>query len=189
VRVRVRSAGGTRTLSTKVAGTPPAVPAPAPPAAPAPQIPAPAPGGPLFPPPAQATTGDAAWQAIRGYLADSRFTDCPQGWPACAVEERYSHFANGDHWYCRMTPTSGSDIRSYGQIAQISGAEHNADGSWGVEYFLSSYGNTTFYSWRVAPNGAATGQYWGPGRSPSTGAADQVLTGLQWVRGARDCST
>lgn len=179
VRVTVRpQRGATKTIRVKV-------PAPKAPAPPDPAIP----GAPvLFPPPAAPTTGNPAFEAIRGYLADSRFTDCAAGWPSCAVEERYSHFADGTHWYCRLTPTSGSDIRSVGEIAQISGAEHAADGSWGVEYFLSSYGNTTFYSWSVSPQGVATGRYWGPGRSPSSGAPDQQIGPLQWVRGARDCS-
>ena len=142
----------------------------------------------LFPPPAAATTGDAAFNEIRAYLADSRFTDCPAGWPNCSVEQRYSHFADGTHYYCRLTPTSGSDIRSVGEIAKISGAEHNADGSWGVEYYLSSYGNTTFYSWSVSPMGVVTGRYWGPGRDPSSGAPNESIGPLQWVRGAKDCS-
>ena len=149
-----------------------------------------APSSQLFPAPAAPSTGNAAFEAIKGYLADSRFTDCPAGWPICAVEERYSHFANGDHYYCRLTPTSGSDIKSYGSIAQISGAEHNADGSWGVEYYLSSYGNTTFYSWSVSNQGVVNGRYSPPtpGRDPSSGAPDQGIGPLQWVRGAKDCS-
>jgi hypothetical protein len=195
IKVKLRSAAGTRTLSTRVAGatTPGGGTTPGGETTPGDPISGTPPGGgtgPLFPAPARATTGNEAFEAIKGYCADSRFTDCPAMWPNCAgaLEHRYSHFANGDQYYCRLTATSGSDIRSYGQIAQISGAEHNADGSWGVEYYLSSYGNTTFYSWRVSPDGAVTGQYWGPGQSPSSGPATEVITGLQWVRGARDCS-
>src|ERR1700742_1361062 len=137
VKVKVRTASGTKTVSVKM-------PAPAPP----PPAPAPTPGAaPLFPPPAAAATGNAAFEAIKGYLADSSFTDCPAGWPNCSVETRYSHFAGGAHYYCYLTPTSDADVKSYGEIESISGAEHNADGSWGVEYYLSSYGNRTFYSW------------------------------------------
>jgi hypothetical protein len=187
VKIKLRSGNKTKTLSVKVAG---AAPAPAP-VAPAPVAPAPSPAGtpPLFPPPAAATTGNAAYDEIKGYFADSRFTDCPTGWPTCAVEERYSHFANSDQYYCRLTPSSGSDIKSYGQISRISGAEHHADGSWIVEYYLSSYGNTVFYSWTVSPYGVTTGRYWRPGRDPSSGPPDQSLGPLQWVRGARDCSS
>lgn len=189
VKVKVRSGSKTKTktLSVKVAGTAPVVPAPV---TPVPVTPPPAPTGPppLFPPPAAATSGNAAVEEIKGYFADSRFTDCPAGWPNCAVEERYSHFANGDQYYCRLTPTSGSDIKSYGSISQISGAEHSADGSWGVEYYLNSYGNTVFYSWTVSPYGVANGRYWGPGRSPASGPPNQSIGPLQWVRGAKDCS-
>ena len=86
--------------------------------------------------------------------------------------------------------SSGSDIRSYGSIGanDIAGAEHNADGSWGVEYYLNSYGNRVFYSWSVTDMGVATGRYWGPGRDPSSGAPNEQIGPLQWVRGAKDCS-
>jgi hypothetical protein len=185
VKVKLRSRAGKRSLSTQVAGGAAPGGDPQPPAGVAPPPPGPQP---LFPPPAAPSTGNQAYEAIKGYFADSRFTDCPAMWPNCAVEQRYSHFPNGDQYYCRLTPTSGSDINSYGQILQISGAEQNADGSWGVEYYLSSYGNTTFYSWRVAADGTVTGQYWGPGQSPATGPANEQITGLLWVRGALDCS-
>ncbi|MDA0180854.1 hypothetical protein OJ997_11165 [Solirubrobacter phytolaccae] len=189
VKVKVRPArGATKTISVKVPAAP-TPPAPAPTAPPA-TAPAPTPAAPttLFPPPAAATTGNQAFEEIKTYLADSRFTDCPASWPNCAVEERYSHFADGSHYYCRLTPTSGSDIRSVGEISQISGAEHGADGSWGVEYYLSSYGNTVFYSWSVSNQGVAYGRYWGPGRSPQSGPPNQQFGPLQWVRGAKDCS-
>jgi hypothetical protein len=182
VKVKVRSGSKTKTLSVKVAGTAPAPVAPPPP-------PAPTGPQPLFPAPAAPTTGNAAFEEIKTYFADSRFTDCVAGWPNCAVEERYSHFANSDQYYCRLTPSSGSDIKSYGQISRISGAEHSADGSWGVEYYLSSYGNTVFYSWTVSPYGVTNGRYWRPGRDPSSGPPDQTLGPLQWVRGAKDCSS
>ena len=184
VKVKVRSAKGTKTLTVTLPGTPPAPVAPAP-VAPAPTAPV---STALFPPPAAATTGDAAFNEIRAWAADSTFTDCPAGWPNCSVEQRYSHFADGTQWYCRLTPTSGSDIRSRGDISKISGAEHNADGSWGFEYSLSSYGNTVFYSWSVSPMGVVTGRYWGPGRDPSTGPPSENIGPLQYVRGAKDCS-
>lgn len=182
VKVKVRSARGTKTLSVKLPGTPPAAaqPTPGPGLTPAPTA--------LFPPPAAATTGDAAFNEIRQWAANSTFTDCPAGWPNCSVETRYAHFADGTQYYCRLTPTSGSDIRSVGQVARISGAEHNADGSWGFEYYLSSYGNTTFYSWSVSPMGVVTGRYWGPGRDPSSGAPNESIGPLQYVQGAKDCS-
>jgi hypothetical protein len=181
VRVRVRpQRGKTRTISVQVPA-PKAPPAPTPPAAP--------PGTPvLFPPPAAASTGDAAWNAIRAWAANSTFTDCPAGWPNCAVETRYSHHADGAQYFCRLTPTSGADISAFGEIIRISGAEHKADGSWGFEYYLSSYGNTTFYSWSITPQGVVTGNYWGPGRDPSSGQPNESLGPLQYVSGAKTCS-
>ena len=181
IKVKVKVGTKTRTVSAKVPGTAPGAGGTEP--APTPQAPQQ-----LFPAPAAPSTGNTAFEAIKGYLADSRFTDCPAGWPNCSVEQRYSHFADGTHYYCRLTPTSGSDIKSVGEISQISGAEYNADGSWGVEYYLSSYGNTVFYSWSVSNQGVTSGRYWGPGRDPSSGAPNETIGPLQWVRGAKDCS-
>jgi hypothetical protein len=108
---------------------------------------------------------------------NSRFTDCPPGWPNCAVEERYNHCAgggqSGNQEYHRLTPSSGSDIHAYGQYS-VTGAAAHPDGSWGVEYQLASYGNTTFYSWNVAANGSVTGLYVGPS------GEQQQLGPLQW---------
>lgn len=186
--LRLRSARGSTSVATTVAGA--TTVAPGAPVAPAPATPPAAPPGTpaLFAAPGADRTGNEAYEAIKGYLADSRFTDCVSGWPNCAVEQRYGHFADGTQWYCRLTSSSGSDIRSVGGIQQISGAEQKADGSWGVEYHLLSYGNTVFYSWRVSATGAVTGLYWGPGQSPQTGPAQEAIGPLQWVRGARDCS-
>src|SRR4051794_8351899 len=181
VKIKVRpKKGATKTLSATVPGTAPGATAPAP---------TPAGPTPLFPPPAAPTTGNAAFDEIKGYFADSSFTDCPAGWPNCGpYEERYSQFADGTTWYCRQTPTSGSDVHSIGTISRISGAEHAADGSWGIEYYLGTYGTTVFYSWTVSPTGVVNGRYWKAGRDPSSGAADQTLGPFQYVRGARDCS-
>lgn len=183
VKVRLVTPAGTRTLSSKI----PSASTPAP-VTPAPGTPTPT-TQPLFTPPASDLTGNAAYEAFKGYLADSRFTSCPAGWPACGpVEYRYAHFADGTQWYCRLTSTSGSDIRSVGSIAQITGAEMKTDGSWGVEYRLNSYGNVTFYSWRVTAAGAVSGLYYGPGLDPTNSTPTETITGLVWVRGARDCT-
>lgn len=166
-----------KTLTASVPGLPPAPEPPTPPGTPPP----------LFAAPGVDRTGNEAWEAIKGYFADSTVTTCPAAWPNCAVEERYGFFANGTHWYCRLTPTSQSDIRSVGTIQQIIGAEQKADGAWGVSFALDSYGNTVYYSVRVAANGSADVQYWGPGadtNSPPT----SVNTGMIWMRGAKDCS-
>ena len=119
----------------------------------------------------------AAFAHISRYFVNSRFTDCPPGWPACAVEEQYNHCAGGgrtgNQEYHRYTPTSGSDINSYGQY-QVTGAAAHPDGSWGVEYALASYGNQTFYSWNVAADGTVTGVYTGPS------GEQQQLGPLKW---------
>ena len=96
----------------------------------------PNPGGPnpaaapLFAPPGRDLTGQEALDSIKGYIANSRFTDCAAGWPTCAVEQRYLFCPNGlDAAYLRLTSSSGSDIISYGQIQPL-GADQKADGSF-----------------------------------------------------------
>lgn len=191
VSVRVTTAAGkTSRLSAKVpsAKIDPNNPDPNPNPKPGPD-PNPS-NGALFGTPGKDTVGQTAYDAIKGFLADSTFTDCPAKWPNCAVEYRYGHFANGNVYYCRLTSTSGSDIiNGASPITQILGAEQHADGSWAVSYARNSYGNTVYYTWRVSATGAVTGLYWGPGTTdPSTAAPTEQITGLVWVRGARDCS-
>ena len=89
----------------------------------------------------------------------------PPGWPNCAVEERYDHCSNGSWAYHRYTPTSGSDINSYGSYT-VTGAVAHPDGSWGVEYVVDAYGTQSFYSWDVAADGTVVGRYWAPGNFP-----------------------
>lgn len=144
--------------------------------------------GQLFPPPNHASTGDEAYNIIVKYFADSRFTNCPAGWPNCQVEERYSHFANGKQAYCRLTSVSGADILAYGDIMKIIGADLFADGSWAVKYSLYSYETVVYYTWIVSANGNVNGYYWRPGLNPETDLPSQEITGLHWVRGALDCS-
>lgn len=141
----------------------------------------------LFGTPAAALVGQPAAEAVVPFLLDARFTDCVAGWPNCAVEHRYSQFASGDHYYCRLTSTSGADINSYANNLTVTGANQATDGSWAVSYAVLSYGNVVNYRWDVTPLGAATGQYWGPS-VPTSGPPSDVLTGYQWVRGAKDCS-
>ena len=174
VRVVVRSRSGTRTLRTTMRGTRPVQGG----GETTPVTQTPAQTGP-FQRPAGELSGEAAFAHIAPYFVDSRFTDCPAGWPACAVEERYNHCAGGgrtgNQEYHRLTPTSGSDIHSYGQY-QVTGAVAHPDGSWGVEYYLFAYGTQTFYSWNVAANGAVTGVYTGPD------GGQQQLGPLQWQK-------
>lgn len=188
VSVRVTAAGSRRTtLGTKIAtagggGTTPGGTTPG----------GTTPGTPsLFGTPGTDSVGQPAYDAIKGFLADSTFTDCPARWPNCAVEQRYGHFANGNVFSCRLTSVgAGSDIiNGASPITQILGAEQHADGSWAVSYARDSYGNTVYYTWHVSATGQVTGLYWGPGTTdPSTTAPTEQISGLVWVRGARDCS-
>jgi hypothetical protein len=120
---------------------------------------------PLFEKPSGELTGQAAFEHFSRYFLNSRFTDCYDGWPACAVEERYDQCANYAWAYHRYTPTSGSDINSYGSYT-VTGAAAHPDGSWQVEYVAHAYGNDSFYSWDVAANGTVVGRYWSPGSAP-----------------------
>ncbi len=93
------------------------------------------------------------------YFANSTFTTCVARWPNCAVEEFYDHCASGAWHYSRLTPTSGSDIRSYGTISVV-GAIVHADGSWIVRYGQASSGGTpSLYEWAIDTRGVATGVY------------------------------
>jgi hypothetical protein len=176
VKVKVVTRRGTRTISTKIAA-PPAPPAPAP----TPPVPAPAPQ-PLFAKPPAEQSGQPAYDGFKQYFLNSRFTDCPAGWPACAVEERYNHCPDGSWEYHRLTPTSGSDINAYGTYT-VTGAAYHVDGSWAVEYIVNSSAQS-FYSWSVAADGTVTGLYWAPGTAPPAPASQQ-LGPLRWQQPAR----
>ncbi len=143
---------------------------------------------PLFTAPGVDSSGPAAFAAIKDYLANSTLTDCPAGWPNCPVEQRFGFFADNTTWYCRLTNTSDSDIRSTATIIETIGAEQKADGSWAVSYKDLGYGYTHHYTVRVAADGSATVQYWASGVDPYSSAPSEVYTGLQWQRGAKDCS-
>lgn len=142
---------------------------------------------PLFPAPGVDSTGDPAWNAVKGFFLNSTWTDCPTGWPNCPVEQRYGVFENGTQWYCRLTNTSDADIRSVSTIIKPIGAEQKADGSWGVSYLVNSYENLHQYTVRVAANGSTIVQWWGSG-ADFGGPPTEVYSGLQWMRGAKDCS-
>ena len=82
---------------------------------------------PLFEPPGRQLEGQEAVPFLQRYFINSRFTDCPAGWPACSVEERYNHCPDGSWEYHRLTPSPGSDINSYGTY-NVTGARVNPDG-------------------------------------------------------------
>ena len=185
-KIVTRNKGKKRTFTATVKATSPITPGETPGPGPGPG-PAPTPTQPLFAAPGVDRIGSEAWDAIKGYFADSTLTDCVAGWPNCPVETRYGFFGDGTQWYCRPTPVSGSDIRSVGAIQQVLGAEQKADGAWAVYYQMNSYGDTVHYQVRVAANGTGSVEYWGPGVTPG-GPTTDVTTGLRWLRGAKDCS-
>ncbi|MBJ7472727.1 MAG: hypothetical protein JHD16_15585 [Solirubrobacteraceae bacterium] len=196
VSVKVTSKSGTTTVKA-VAGLPAPTGggSPGPGATPAPGASpttpgAPAPTGPtsLFGAPAAPLEGQAAANAVLPFLVDSRFTDCVAGWPNCFTAQHFGHFANGDMWYCRLTSAQGADIKSYSSNLTVTGANQAVDGSWAISYAVLSYGAVRNYRWDVTAQGVATGQYWNsesvaPGQQPN-----EIYTGYQWVRGARDCT-
>jgi hypothetical protein len=125
----------------------------------------------LFEKPSGELSGQPAFDHFSRYFLNSRFTDCPAGWPNCAVEERYDHCPDGTFVYHRYTPTSGSDINTYGNY-QVTGAVAHPDGSWGVEYQETRFGG--FYSWDVAADGTVVGRYWGPGNFPPSPPSENL---------------
>ena len=134
-------------------------------------------GGPqsLFEPPGRQLEGQETVPFLQRYFINSRFTDCPAGWPACSVEERYNHCPDGSWEYHRLTPSPGSDINAYGTY-NVTGARVNSDGSWIVEYNHTGYGQTHFYHWEVATNGRVVGTY--------DNNAAEPLGPLQWQQPA-----
>ena len=139
---------------------------------------------PLFAKPSSELTGQAAFDHFSRYFLNSRFTDCPAGWPNCAVEERYDQCSNYSWAYHRYTPTSGSDINSYGGYT-VTGAAAHPDSSWQVEYVVSAYGSESFYSWDIAADGTVVGRYWAPGNAPPNPPSQQ-LGPLRWQQPS-DC--
>jgi hypothetical protein len=139
---------------------------------------------PLFAKPSGELTGQPAFDHFSRYFLNSRFTDCPAGWPNCAVEERYDQCSNYAWAYHRYTPTSGSDINSYGSYT-VTGAVAHPDSSWGVEYIVDAYSTQSFYSWDIAADGTVTGRYWAPGNAPPN-PPNQQLGPLRWQQPS-DC--
>ena len=135
--------------------------------------------------PPQATTGNAAFEAIKGYLADSALHGLRRRAGRTARSSsatRTSPTATTTTAASRCPPAATS--APYGSIAQISGAEHKADGSWGVEYYLSSYGNTVFYSWSgIADRRRRRGATGDRAATRRRARPNEQIGPLQWVRG------
>jgi hypothetical protein len=140
-------------------------------------IPGPAP---LFEAPGRKLEGSDAIPFLQKYLVNSTFTDCPAGWPNCAVEQRYSHTSGGSFYYCRLTSVSGADIINGARAYEVKNAVVNADGSWIFNEVVEGGG---FYEWSVSTAGVVNGAY-----SFNGGAVEQ-LAPLQYLGGvAKDCS-
>jgi hypothetical protein len=153
------------------------------PTAPGNDTPAPGPTG-LFEAPGKQLDGESAKPFLQKYLLNSRFTDCPTGWPSCGgFEDRYSHVADGTFYKCLLRPTSGSDVKSVGGYT-VDNARIEADGSWIFHEVISWYGYYSAYEWHVAANGAVEGAY----ESTAGSGSAEKLPPLQYVAGARDCS-
>ncbi len=127
--------------------------------------------------------GEAAKPFLTKYLLNSRFTDCPTGWPSCgSFEDRYSHTADNTFYKCLLRPTSGSDVKSVGEYG-VDNARVEADGSWIFHERIAWYGYISAYEWRVSANGVVEGAY-----QSSEGGPIEKIGPLQYVTGARDCS-
>lgn len=178
-KVKVKVKGKNKTLKTSIQGTG-TNPTPGTPGTPGPQQ--------LFVAPGVDREGGEAWDAIKGYFADSTLSNCadPRGWPYCQVEERYGFFDSGTQWYCYLTPDSRSDVKSVSNIQRLLFVQQKADGAWRVDYESIEYDKIVYYSVNVAASGAAVVNYWGSGADTS-GPPTNQYAGLQWMRGAKDC--
>jgi hypothetical protein len=144
------------------------------------------PAGPtgLFEAPGRQLNGEEAKPFLQKYLANSTFTDCVQGWPACGgFENRYSHSAGSTFYQCWLRPTSGSDVKSVGEYG-FKDARVEPDGSWLYKELVYWYGHYSLFEWSVSTSGVVTGAQ----LSDSGGAPEQIGP-LQYVGGiAKDCS-
>jgi hypothetical protein len=147
----------------------------------APPAPAPTPSSSLFEAPGRKLEGNDAKPFLEKYLINSTFTDCPAGWPNCAVEQRYSH-TSGGFYYCRLTSVSGADIVNGAKNYQVQNAVVEPDGSWTFNEQVENSGGSSFYEWHVATNGVVNGAY------QFNGGATEQLGPLQYLHVAKDCS-
>lgn len=143
-------------------------------------------GGPaaLFEAPGKQLNGEETKPFLQKYLANSTFTDCVPGWPACGgFENRFSHAADGTFYKCLLRPTSGSDVKSVGEFG-FQDARVEADGSWIYKELVYWYGNYTLFEWSVSTTGVVNGAALGEG-----GGTPESIGPLQYVGGvAKDCS-
>ena len=139
----------------------------------------------LFDAPGRVLEGEAAKPFLQKYLANSTFTDCPSGWgvSGCSVEHRYSHAADGTFHYCRLTSSSGSDIRVTDEYG-VEAAKVEPDGSWTFREVVYNSGNYSKYEWNVSTTGVVNGAYQFTPSSPIEKLGPYVYVGGV----AKDCS-
>jgi len=138
----------------------------------------------LFEAPGKQLTGEAAKPFLQKYLANSTFTDCVPGWPACGgFENRYSHSADGTFYQCWLRPTSGSDVKSVGEYG-FQDARVEPDGSWLYKELVYWYGHYSLFEWSVSTTGVVKGA-----QLSDSGGAPESIGPLQYVGGvAKNCS-
>jgi hypothetical protein len=151
---------------------------------PPPPPPPPPPATGLFEAPGRVLEGEEAKPFLQKYLANSTFTDCVAGWPACGgFENRYSHASDGTFYKCLLRPTSGSDVKSVGEYG-FSKAKIEPDGSWYYQEAVSWYGYLTLFEWHVTAGGVVEGANANQGE-----ATAEKIGPLQYVGGvAKNCS-
>jgi hypothetical protein len=135
---------------------------------------------PAFTPPKRRVTGAEAFRRIGRYFINSTFTNCPEGWPACASERRVSHCAGGGidgDWRQLVLPASvaSPQVGRY----HVTDASQNPDGSWGITYQVTlDSGVTGYYSWIVRADQTAIGVY-------ALGEDMNYMYGYRWQQPAR----
>lgn len=133
-----------------------------------------------FQAPGRRLVGEEAMPFLQRYLWNSTFTDCPEGFPNCSLEERYSHTSGGAFYYCRLSLDYGSDVVNGPRAYRVQNAIVEADGSWTFTEVVDNDGGPVVYEWHLAADGVVSGFY----RSGGT----EQLGPFQYVGGTRDCS-
>jgi hypothetical protein len=129
----------------------------------------------IFEPPPRTVRGEEAWRHVKQYFVNSRFTDCPEGWPRCDIERQVNHCAGGDMtggWQRRdFPPTLTSDVSGSYRITDV---WTSSAGSWGLTYVVTlPSGTTGTFVWAVLPDGRASGAY-------ELGDEFGALAGFRW---------
>lgn len=142
-----------------------------------PTAPTPTPG-----PPSTAPQDEAARKFVEEKIANTRFTNCADGWNmvSCFVETRYSHFPDGGFAYCKLSLAPPRPADAVYSTFEIQNPRTDPDGSWSFDSVVPGYGT---YRWSVAPDGLVNGTLQLAGEDRAT-----TLFTLQHLPAARDCS-